>query len=129
MPADVRRHRVVPARARRELERLARELLDHVPRRVAAAAGQVGDADLAIRRVDVRSLHEPVRESRLVAKRSRTFIGRWTGVVFQFGWLPPTKTPWSFHDGMNLCTGSSSWKRPCSHSIINPTLTRGFVIE
>jgi hypothetical protein len=42
---------------------------------------------------------------------------------------PPTHTRCPFHDGMYWCTGSFSWKRPSSYSIIKATDVMGLLIE
>src|SRR5215475_8503310 len=68
MPDHIRRYGIVPARTWRELERQCRELLHHVTRGVALSR-PIRDPELAIRRVDVRPLHESIGEPGGVAQQ------------------------------------------------------------
>ena len=61
-------HGVVPARARRELQRQRGERVDHVGERVAGL-GAVAHGELPVRRVDVGALHEAVGEAGGVAQQ------------------------------------------------------------
>src|SRR5215470_6624578 len=67
MPDHVRRYGIVPACARRELERQRRELLHQVPRRIALPR-RIRHPELTIRCVDVGPLHESIGEPRSVAE-------------------------------------------------------------
>ena len=61
--------------------------------------------------------------------RSRTFIGRSGSTSRRLPSSSFSETFRSRHSGMNLCTGSVSWKWPCSYSVIRATDVIGFVIE
>ncbi len=56
-------------------------------------------------------------------------IGRAAGTVSILPRCPPAATRMSVKHGRKRLTGSSSWNRPSSYSIMTATLVSGLVME
>ncbi len=56
-------------------------------------------------------------------------IGRAAGTVSSLPRCPPAATRMVVKHGRKRLTGSSSWKRPSSYSIMTATLVSGLVME